>query len=138
MKTFVLIAAVAALSACSQQGEEAPATETTIAAETTAAATEAAAATMAVDGKPDAGNFTMTGPDGASFKLTMNADGTLSTEADGQTMAGTWTRTEPATYCMTMEGETAAKCYADVMAGTTWRATNTVDPKDTYTVVRVE
>ncbi|MDR7103201.1 hypothetical protein [Croceicoccus sp. BE223] len=137
MKKLVLVAAMAALSACSQPAEQAPAAQATDTAQAAPAATETAAASMAVDGKPDTGNFQMSGPDGASFKLTMNGDGTLVTDVDGTTTNGTWTKTEPATYCMTMEGEAEAKCYVDVMDGTTWRSTNSADPKDTWTVVRI-
>jgi len=138
MKKIVFVAAVAALSACSQQNEETPAPEPTEATDAAPTATDGAALSMAVDGKPDAGNFEMTGPDGTVIKLTMNADGTMTNEVAGNITKGTWTKTEPATYCMTWEGDTANKCYFDVMDGTTWRSTNQADPKDTYTVVRVD
>ena len=51
-------------------------------------------------------------------------------------MSGTWTKKGASTYCITMEGETAAKCYTDTMDGTTWHSTNDADPKDVVTIIR--
>jgi YD repeat-containing protein len=132
MKRIVLIAAVTALvglSACNQKAEEAPAA---------AAATEApAAASMALDGKPDVGTLELTSADGKVTSQTYNADGTLTWMEDGKTMSGKWTKTEPATYCLTMEGEAAATCYTDKMDGEVWTTTNDADPKDMFTIKRI-
>ena len=135
MKKLVLIAALTALAACSQKADEAPAVaETAMASDTTAATSDAVP--MAVDGKPDAGTYDSTGPDGKITKQTINADGTIVLVTDGKTSKGTWTKKGAADYCITMEGQTAPTCYTDTMDGTTWRSTNDADPKDTYTIVR--
>jgi hypothetical protein len=115
MKQIVLLAAVAALSACTQKAD---------------------ASGMAVDGKPDAGTFDVTAPDGKVTKQTINADGTIVNVKDGKSVKGTWTKKGAATYCITMEGETAAKCYTDTMDGTTWHSTSDTDPKDVVTITR--
>lgn len=141
MKKLVLLAAVAVLSAC--ESKEAPAEDAAIdnamadanamAADATA---NAATATMAIDGKPDAGTYTSTGPDGTVTEQTFNADGTLTNVTDGKSVNGTWTKKGDATYCITLEGEAEATCYTDTMDGTTWKSTNDADPADTYVIVR--
>jgi hypothetical protein len=136
MKKIVLLAGLAALAACSQKAPEAPAATDTAMAEATPAAADASAASMAVDGKPDAGTYEVTGPDGKVFKQTLTADGKITNVIDGKTVSGTWTRKGTSTYCITMDGETAAKCYTDTMDGTTWHSTNDADPKDVATIVR--
>lgn len=133
MKRLVLIAALAGLSACGQKAEEGPAPAAT---DTTAPAQ--AAGSTAVDGKPDTGVFELTSADGKEVvKQTYNADGTLSSTTDGKTVTGTWSKKEPSTYCVTLEGDVAATCYLDKMDGGVWSTTNEADPKDTFTIKRV-
>ena len=134
MRKLAALCAVAVLAACSQKADEAAPADTATTAEAVAPAPTPAS--MAVDGKPDAGTYEVTGPDGSKSNLTINADGTLSSEAGGKTVKGTWTKNGSANYCVTMDGATAATCYTDTMDGTTWKMTNDADPKDVSTVVR--
>ena len=132
MKKLVLFAALAALSACNNE----TAADNTVAGDNEMVANEvvaepAAAEMMAIDGKPDAGTYTITAADGTVTEATFNADGTLVNVTNGETVNGTWTKKGDATYCITMEGETEATCYTDTMDGTTWRSTNDADPTDT-------
>jgi ABC-type Fe3+-hydroxamate transport system substrate-binding protein len=132
MKRIIALAAFAALSACSQKAEEAPAP-----AETTAA--EAAAEVpggLAIDGKPNAGVFEVTHADGRKWTTTVMADGKTSTVTDGVTKSGTWTSTGPGNYCETADGKT--NCYKEEIIDGVYTSTNEKDPKDTSTIKRVE
>ena len=139
MKKLVLFAALAALTACNNNEA---ATDNAVVDDNAMAANDMAAETataelMAIDGKPDAGTYTITAADGTVTESTFNADGTLVNVTNGETVNGTWTKKGDATYCITMEGETEATCYTDTMDGTTWRSTNDADPTDTSVVVRI-
>lgn len=135
MKKLVLFAALAAVSACNSNEP----IENVVVDENAMAAEEPAEAevSMAIDGQPDAGTYSFTKDDGSQMTVTINADNTLSIEANGTTSAGTWTKNGDATYCLTMEGATEATCYTDTMDGTTWLSTNDADPADSWVVVRV-
>lgn len=132
MKKLVACAALA-LAACSGADEAAEP-----AAEETAVVEEAAA--TAVDGGPVAGTYEVTGPNGEMNTVVLSADGTaVYTAADGTVTNGTYTggtATEP--YCVTMEGETEADCFAEAITDGVWTATNQADPEDVWTVVRAE
>ena len=137
-----LTAACALLVGCNKTAETTVAANDAMVSNDAMATNEAtvatpSAASMAVDGKPDAGTYDVTGPDGIAIKQTISADGTIVNVKAGKTVKGTWTKKGVSTYCMTMEGEVAAKCYTDKMDGTTWRSTNDNDPKDTATIVRI-
>ncbi|WP_265570279.1 hypothetical protein [Sphingomicrobium nitratireducens] len=138
MKKLVLLAALAALGACSSNEAADDAALDNAAVDNAMVADDTAAdvdMSMAPDGKPDAGTYTLTKDDGTVMNLTINADGTLTTSVDGVETKGTYTKKDW-TYCLTMEGQTEATCYTDTMDGTTWRTTNDADPTDSYVVVR--
>lgn len=132
MKKIIAVAALAALSACSQKAEEAPAPTETAAAETPADVPGG----LAIDGKPNAGVFEVTHADGRKWTTTVTADGKSSMVLDGKTMAGTWTSTGPGNYCETMDGKTT--CIKEEIVNGVYTSTNEADPKDTSTIKRVE
>lgn len=129
MRTIALIAAVAALSACSQGADEAPApTETTDAMATPTAPATMAAADMA-------GTYDVTNADGTKGTTTINADGTyVDTDADGKESMGTWAQKDGKT-CFTPEGGTEM-CWTDgePAADGSWVAT--ADDGTTVTVMK--
>lgn len=80
MKNIVLLAAVAALSACSQQAEET--TETAAPAETAAAATPVSTGALP-------GDYEVKTADGTIASTTINADGTyVDTDPKGKAIKG--------------------------------------------------
>ncbi|OZA93011.1 hypothetical protein U4960_06555 [Altererythrobacter sp. H2] len=133
MKKIVLVAALAALSACSQS--EAPAEP--VAAEEPAAAP--AAATVAADGGPSTGMFKITQQDGTVFTEEVRPDGTYtSTSATGETETGRWVQKSPNEYCTTGDEEGAAEvCHSETVGEDgVWTST---DPEGkTGTVERIE
>ena len=132
MKKLVLIAAVAALSACNNNASE-PA-----AAPTAEATTVAADSSLATDGMPNVGTFEVTTADGKVVTQTVNADGTTVSVKDGKTTKGTWTSTGPGNFCETDEGKTEPSCYAEtISADKVWTSVNVKDPKDSSTVKRL-
>ena len=138
MKKLVLFAALAALTACNNSdtaAEDAAVDDTAMTDEV--AVEPASDVPMAIDGKPDAGTFSITSADGTVSEATFNDDGTVVYVTDGVSTPGTWTKKGDATYCITMEGETEATCYTDTMDGTTWRSTNDADPSDSSVIVRI-
>jgi hypothetical protein len=132
MKKLVLIAAVAAVSACNNNAAE-PAAEPSAEVAPVAADTS-----LATDGMPNAGTYEITLPDGKVATQTVNADGTFSSVKDGKTTTGTWTSTGPGNFCETEEGKTEPSCYAEtISADGVWTSTNVKDPKDHSTVKRL-
>lgn len=104
MKKIVVIAALAALSACSKPAE-APATDA-------GATSEAAApATVAADGKPSVGKFKVTMANGDVIVEEVKADGTYSTtDKDGKVIeTGKWEQKSPAQYCQTKDAKDAVQ-----------------------------
>ena len=129
MKKLIAIAALAALSACSQKADEAPAP-----AETAAPAEVPGG--LAIDGKPNAGVFEVTHASGKKWTTTVTADGKMSMVADGKSVTGTWTSTGPGNYCETVEGKTS--CFKEEIVDGVYTSTNEADAKDTSTIKRVE
>lgn len=97
MKKLMLVAALAAVSAC---------TDTETATETDTAATEEVAATpeaanLAADGQPAPGTYRVTLADGTVFTEEVKPDGTyVQTDADGNVVeTGRWEQKSPEQYC---------------------------------------
>jgi hypothetical protein len=125
MKKLIAIAAVAALSACSQQAEEAPAPAET---------TEAAVAPAPED---PTGTYDVKMADGTMGKTTINADGTyVDVGPDGTEERGTFTRAN-GQDCFDPDGDDPAVCWtvSQPAADGTFTAT-TVDGATTVTVTR--
>ena len=120
MKKLILLAAVAAISACSQKAE-APAAE----ASTEAAATTAAAPTAA-DGKPSVGKFKITDKDGKVYMEEDKADGTYVTTQDGKVVeTGRWSQPNPNKFCFTKDEKDAKEvCNDEKVEGGKWTTVN--------------
>ncbi len=101
MKKLILIATVAALSACSQKAEETPvATDTTM-----------AEATPAADTGVTPGTYDVTNAEGQKGTTTINADGTYEdTGFDGKITKGTYARKD-GKDCFDEEGDAAEVCW---------------------------
>ena len=131
MKRLVLVAALAAVSACSE-----PATEATEEAAVEEPAAEAATA-MAADGGPPYGDFKVTTAEGEVWTEAVSEDGTYtSTSPTGETETGRWVQ-RGKQYCTTKDEEGATEvCHTEsVDANGVWTA---VDPEgNTVTVERV-
>ena len=118
MKRLMLVAAMAALAACSQAETEEP-----MAADTTAAtATPEPAAVMAADGQPAPGKYKITTSDGKIFNEELMPDGNYvqTDEAGTVVETGTWVQKSAEEYCYTVdeqyreEGDTGAEqCNAE-------------------------
>lgn len=133
MKKFVLVAALAAVSACSQS-------ETPAEPEAVETAAEAAPiATVAADGGPSTGNFKITREDGSVFTEEVRSDGTYtSTSADGVAETGKWVQKTPNEYCTTEDAAGAVEvCHTETVSEDgVWTS---VDPEgETGTVERIE
>lgn len=123
MKKIVLIAAVAALSACSQKAEEAP-----VPAETTAAEAPAPAAT------PVPGTYQVKYADGSMGEVTINADGTFSGK-DGKGVESTGTfAVKDGKTCFDPEGDAPEMCWTDSAPDATGVFVSTADDGTTVTV----
>lgn len=110
MKKIALVAALAAISACSQPAE---APEETATAAATAEATPAEV--MAADGGPAYGKFKITEADGTVLMDDVRADGTyVTSDANGKELEkGTWVQ-KPGEYCVTEDKEGAVEeCYPE-------------------------
>ena len=121
MKKILLLAAVAAVAACSKP---APAPEADASA--VAAASAPAAAPMAADGKPSVGNFKITSHDGKIYTEEDKADGTYSTMLDGKVVeTGKWAQPDPNTFCFTKDEKDAKEqCNAEKVVDGKWTTTN--------------
>ena len=123
MKKIVLVAALAALAACSKP-EAAP----TEAATETAAVTPAAttAETVAADGKPSVGKFKVTSHDGKVYMEEDKADGTYVGTLDGKVVeTGKWEQKDRGTFCFTKDTKDAKQeCNAEKVEGGKWITTN--------------
>lgn len=125
MKKLMLVAAVAALSGCSQPAEEAPAP-----AETATATAAAAAADDAT------GEYDVKMADGTMGKTTINADGTyVDVGPDGKETKGTFTRANGQDCFAPADGEAVCWTVTPPGADGSFTAT-TVDGKTTVTVSR--
>lgn len=108
MKKIIVVAAFAALAACSQP-------ETAEEADAAAEAVEAAPANIAADGGPSVGMYKVTNADGSVHMYDAREDGTyVDTAADGTTTTGKWEQKAPDTWCDTSDEEGAAQiCYEE-------------------------
>lgn len=128
MKKIVLVAALAALSACSEAETEAePAATEEVAA-------EPAATNLAADGQPAPGMYRITLEDGTVFNEEVKEDGTyVQTDASGKVVeTGRWEQKSPEQYCTIVdeqyrkEGDTGEqKCNTEgIGADGVWTSTN--------------
>ncbi len=107
MKKLVLIAAVAALSACNERAEEAPAAIDTAMAE----------ATPMADAGVAPGTYEVKMADGTVGRTTINADGTyVDVDKDGKEMRGTFARRD-GKDCFDPEGDEAEVCWSVTAPG---------------------
>jgi len=129
MKRIIVIAALAAVAACSKPAP-APEATTEASAEASAEATPvAAAAPLAADGKPSVGQYKVTTHDGKILMEDVKADGTYVDTIDGKVVeTGKWEQKSPAQYCFTKD-EAGAKQKCN---------TEQVDDKGVWTSVDAE
>lgn len=128
MKKIILVAVLAAMTACNQAE---PAAETAEAEETVPAEV------MAADGGPAYGTFKVTLADGTVITDEVRQDGTYTTTMpDGSVENGTWVQ-KPGEYCSTPDAEDASEsCYPEsIDENGVWTATN--PEGETATVERV-
>jgi hypothetical protein len=136
MKKIILLAAVAALAACSKSE---PAPEATEAATAPEAAPAVAAEPLAADGKPSVGMFRVTTAEGEVVMEELKADGTYVDTVDGKVVeTGRWNQKSPEQFCFTKDEEGATeKCNTEgVDANGVWTSTNAEGK--TATVERIE
>jgi hypothetical protein len=132
MKKLILIAAVAALSACSK-----PAPEAEASAEP-AAATEAVTANIAADGKSSVGKYKITAKDGKVYMEEDKADGTYVGMENGKVVeTGKWTQPNPNTFCTIKDAKDAKEeCNEEKIENGVWTTKNAKG--EVSTVERVE
>ncbi|USA38304.1 hypothetical protein [Pelagerythrobacter marinus] len=132
MRNIVLTAAVAALCACSGQGDETPADAP---AADTAAAPAAGSGTAALASDDAAGDYEVTWADGTVTTTTINADGTYVDTMDGEeTARGSWVVRDDRN-CLTPEGG-AELCWTDSPPAEDGSWTATAEDGTTVTVAR--
>ncbi|MGV2496433.1 hypothetical protein [Pelagerythrobacter aerophilus] len=139
MRSLVLIAAMVALSACSQGADETPApADTTDAAAVPAETADAAGGTTSALAAEDAaGTYTVTWADGTITSTTINDDGTYVDMMEGEETAhGVWAVKEGKS-CLTPEGG-AELCWTDSAPGADGSWTATADDGTTVTVVKAD
>ena len=126
MKKLVMIAAVAALSACNQKAEEAPAATDTAMAEATP---------MAANPSTAPGTYTVKMADGTTGTTVINADGTyVDTDKDGKEVRGTFA-VKDGKDCFDPEGADPEMCWSVTPPGADGSFTaTTADGKTTVTV----
>lgn len=104
MKKLVLLAALTALSACSQKAEEKK--------ETAAAPTAETAPAPAADSGTQPGTYDVKMADGTMAVTTINADGTyVDTDAKGKAIKGQYA-THDGKDCFDPEGDEMGMCWA--------------------------
>ena len=130
MKKFILLAAVAALAACSKPAE-APEADAS-------AAPEAVATNIAADGKSSIGKFKITDKDGAVYMEEDKADGTYIGTKDGKVVeTGKWVQKDPNTFCYTKdEKDPKEVCNTETVENGVWTTKNAKG--EVSTVERVE
>lgn len=125
MKKLVMIAALSALMACSQQTEKA--------AEAEAAPVEAAAP-AATDSASFVGDFDVKMADGKMGKTTINADGTfVDTGPDGNETKGKFV-VKDGKECFDPDGDEAEECWTSTKPGADGSFSSTSDKGETVTV----
>jgi len=117
MKKIFVIAALAAVSACSKP---APAPDAEASATQTADASTAGP--VAADGKPSAGKFKITTADGKTLIEEDKADGTYSTTQDGKVVeTGKWDQKAGGLFCFTKDGKDAKQqCNEEKVENGVW------------------
>lgn len=139
MRTWMLLAGLAVLAACSQAEDSEPAEEIT---QTTAAEP---APVLAADGRPAPGLYRITTADGTIFEEDVRPDGTYVQSRDGEVVeTGQWEQRSPEQYCYTADAayvdeDTSAEqeCNTEqIGADGVWTSTN--PDGETSTVERIE
>lgn len=126
MKKLVLLAALTALSACSQKAEE----KKEIAAEPAAEAAPAPAA----DSGTSPGTYDVKMADGTMATTTINADGTyVDTDAKGKAIKGQYA-THDGKDCFDPEGDEMGMCWAVTKPAADGSFTATADDGTVVTV----
>lgn len=128
MKKIVLLAAIAALSACSKKSDEA-----------VPAAAETAAATAAAADESAVGSYDVKMADGTMGKTVINADGTYTdTDAKGAVIKGKFARKD-GKDCFDPDGDEPEMCWTvePPAADGSFKAT-TPDGKMTVTVTKAK
>ena len=129
MKKLMIIAALSALAACSQQPEKAAEAET--------APVETAAPT-ATDSASLVGDFEVKMADGKMAKTTINADGTyVDTGPDGKGTKGKFAMKD-GKECFDADGDEAEICWTSTKPGADGSFTSTSDKGETVTVMPVK
>jgi ABC-type Fe3+-hydroxamate transport system substrate-binding protein len=137
MKKIVLLAALAAISACAKPAP----TEEPTAAATDSMAAEPAVTTLAADGKPSTGKFQVTAADGSAITADVRPDGTYTvTDAGGTvTETGKWEQKSPEAYCVTPDtADAKQKCYEEKVDDKGVYTSKDPDTGEVSTVVRLE
>lgn len=129
MKKLMMIAALTALSACSQQSEKT--------AEAEAAPVEAAAPAP-TDSASFVGDYEVKMADGKMGKTTINADGTfVDTGPDGKETKGKFA-VKDGKECFDDDGDAAEVCWTSAKPGPDGSFTSTNDKGETVTVMPVK
>ncbi len=125
MKKLMMIAALSALAACSQQAEKKTEAETAPAEATAPAATDSASLV---------GDFDVKMADGKMAKTTINADGTyVDTGPDGKEAKGKFAMKD-GKECFDPDGDEAEICWTSTKPGADGSFTSTSDKGETVTV----
>ncbi len=125
MKKLVMIAALSALAACSQQAEKTAEADT---------APVEAAAPVATDSASLVGDFEVETADGKMAKTTINADGTyIDTGPDGKEIKGKFAMKD-GKECFDPDGDEAEACWTSTKPGADGSFTSTSDKGETVTV----
>jgi hypothetical protein len=126
MKKLVLLAALAALSACSQKAEEKK--------EVTAEPAAAAAPSPAADSGTKPGTYDVKMADGTIATTTINADGTyVDTDAKGKATKGQYA-THDGKDCFDPDGDEMGMCWAVTKPAADGSFTATADDGTVVTV----
>ncbi|MBL0923726.1 MAG: hypothetical protein IBJ12_04565 [Sphingomonadaceae bacterium] len=126
MKKLMMVAALSALAACSQQAEKA-AEEETVPVET--------AAPAEVDSASMVGDYEIKMADGKMAKTTINADGTyVDTGPDGKEIKGKFAMKD-GKECFDPDGDEGEMCWTSTKPGADGSFTSTSDKGDTVTVM---
>jgi hypothetical protein len=126
MKKLMMIAALTALAACSQQAEKTAEAET---------APIEAAAPAATDSASLVGDFDIKMADGKMAKTTINADGTyVDTAPDGTVIKGKFAMKD-GKECFDADGDEAELCWTSTKPGADGSFTSTSDKGETVTVM---
>jgi putative hemolysin len=117
MKKMLVLAALAAVSACSKPAP-APEAEASAAPEVSAPA----ASSLAADGGPAHGTYQVTDSEGKVMMDEVKPDGTYSTTIDGKVIdTGKWEQKSPSQYCFTKDKEGATQeCAEEKVEGGVW------------------